>query len=24
SGSRGKRVGAAYQLENGGIIYVPE
>ena len=24
SGSRGKRVGAAYQLENGEIIYVPE
>lgn len=24
SGSRGKRVGTAYQLENGEIIYVPE
>lgn len=24
SGSRGKRVGTAYQLESGGIIYVPE
>lgn len=24
SGSRGKRVGVAYQLDNGEIIYVPE
>ena len=24
SGSRGKKVGVAYQLENGEIIYVPE
>ncbi len=24
NGSRGKRVGTAYQLENGEIIYVPE
>lgn len=24
SGSRGRRVGVAYQLENGEIIYVPE
>ncbi|MBD5307660.1 MAG: DUF2149 domain-containing protein [Bacteroides sp.] len=24
SGSRGRRVGTAYQLENGEIIYVPE
>ena len=24
SGTRGKRVGIAYELENGGIIYVPE
>ena len=24
SGSKGKRVGVAYQLENGEIIYVPE
>lgn len=24
SGSKGKRVGTAYQLENGEIIYVPE
>ncbi len=24
NGSRGKRVGAAYQLDNGEIIYVPE
>lgn len=24
SGSKGKRVGAAYELENGEIIYVPE
>ena len=24
SGSRGKRVGSAYQLENGEIIYIPE
>ena len=24
SNSRGKRVGAAYQLENGEIIYIPE
>ncbi len=24
SGSRGKRVGTAYQLDNGEIIYVPE
>lgn len=24
SGSRGKRVGTAYELENGEIIYVPE
>lgn len=24
SGDRGKRVGTAYQLENGDIIYVPE
>ncbi|MDE5745710.1 MAG: DUF2149 domain-containing protein [Paramuribaculum sp.] len=24
SGNRGKRVGTAYQLENGDIIYVPE
>ncbi len=24
SGSRGKRVGTAYQLENGEIIYIPE
>lgn len=24
SGSKGKRVGSAYQLENGEIIYIPE
>jgi len=24
SGNRGKRVGTAYQLENGEIIYIPE
>ena len=24
SGDKGKRVGTAYQLENGEIIYVPE
>ena len=24
SGSKGKRVGIAYELENGEIIYVPE